>query len=555
MTTRNLENGIFQVKVQGQNGKVDLEVEISENKIINVNILEHSETESMARAAFKIIPDSIIKTQSIDVDAVSGATTTSQAIIAGVREVIEKAGGNISDFMVGADTKENAAKNIEKLNYDFVVVGGGAAGLTAALVAAENNQKVAVLETMAFLGGNTVMSAGIIQSSGTSVQEEHGIQNDAPKKFMDDLENKKSKYYTGDRTYSTIMHENSGPMIDKLRARGLEFVNFQKETPRYHVVAPEMYKGGQTLIDLLEKEAINAGTEIFLNTRGRELITEDGVVTGLVAETDKSIYRIAAKKVILGSGGFSSNKEMVAEALPEYAELNSRAGAGILGDGLLMSEAVGGYRTAMDSGQHMFHVSTASGIDVPLLMIYTGTIIVNKNGERYVDESGDYSGTAKTLAKQPDSTGYMIFDQGIRGSYKEIENYFSQGAVVEADSIEKLAEVIGLPNLPKTLARYNEQAEQGEDTDYGRVSNLMTINEGPFYAIEVEPKMYNSYGGLKIDTEARVITKEGDVIPNLYAAGEVTGAVEVQEGLAYTSGIAQALVYGEIAAKTALAEL
>jgi fumarate reductase flavoprotein subunit len=456
-----------------------------------------------------------------------------------------------STMLLAGDKKAKEAVAEDFIKTDVVVIGGGAAGLMAALKSAETGVNVVLMEKMAFLGGNTIISAGIIQAAGTSVQREYGVEGDSPEKFIEDLKHPGRDYTGQEFVFSTIMHEGSRDMVEKLRDRGLEFVNFQEANKRMHIMYPELYRGGSTLIGLLKDLSVNAKVEIMLNTEAKELIEENGAIVGVKANHHGEMITVKSKAVILATGGFSSNPEMIRQYLPQLSDLKSRASKGITGDGIRMAQKHGAETVAMSAGQHMFYVNPDKEIDVPLLLAFTPAIIVNTEGKRFINEAIDYAAAARAAVSQPGKKGFIVFDEMVRRSHEPMEKYFEVGIVVEAGSIKELAEKMEMPQLVDTINRYNEMAKAGVDKEFNREYNFMPLVEPKYYAITVQPMIYNSYGGLKIDTKCRVLKADGEHIKGLYAAGEVSGSVEVQEGLNYTSGIAQALVYGEIAAQTA----
>jgi fumarate reductase flavoprotein subunit len=454
----------------------------------------------------------------------------------------------VAMILAGNETPAQAAE--KDIKTDVVVIGGGAAGLMAALTAAEAGAEVVLMEKMAFLGGNTIISAGIIQAAGTSVQRQYGVKGDSPEQFIEDLKHPGRDYTDQEFVFSTIMHEGARDMIEKLRGRGLEFVDFQEANKRMHIMYPELYRGGATLIGLLKDLSTKAKVNIMLNTGATELLEENGAITGVKADHKGEMITVKSKAVILTTGGFSSNPDMIKKYLPQLSNLKSRAAQGITGDGIRMAREHEAETTAMSAGQHMFYVNPDKEIDVPLLLAFTPAIIVNTEGKRFINEAIDYAAAARAAVNQPGQKGFIVFDEMVRRSHEPMEKYFEVGIVIEAGSIKELAEKMEMPQLVDTINRYNEMARAGVDQDFNRQYNLLPLVKPKYYAIPVEPMIYNSYGGLKIDTECRVLNEDGKPIKGLYAAGEVTGSVEVQEGLNYTSGIAQALVFGEIAAQT-----
>lgn len=441
--------------------------------------------------------------------------------------------------------------------YDIVVVGGGTAGLMAAVTAAEAGAKVLVLEKLPYLGGNLKISAGIIQAADTSIQRAYGIENDTVEKFMEDDVDPDSPYATEDPVFTRIMYEGCSDMIEELVGRGMGFVGFEAATPRYHILAPAMYQGGEALTDLLHEQGEAAGARYLLDARATELVTDDqGDVTGVVANVSGQPTQFNAPAVILATGGFSSNHELISRYFPQYASLRSRASEGTTGDGFLMATAIGAATRGMDTDQQMFFVSADTDTDVPLLLTYCSAVLVNQAGDRFVNEDIDYCLAARATAQEEGQAAYIVFGEEIRQGRDEVQGYIDNGAVVEAATLEELAEKIGTPNLTATVERYNELVAAGGDADFGRVVNFEALaSSRDWYAIKVAPAIYNSYGGIAIDPQTHVLREDGSVIEGLYAAGEVTGSPEVWEGYFYTTGNGQGLVYGELAANTAMAEI
>ena len=556
------EAGTYTGTADGRNGPLTVEVVLADGKIENVTVTDHQETEGIGTIAVDGIPAAIVENQSISVDAVTGATITSEAILAAVTDALKTAGADIDAFTKDTGAKEENSNElvVSDEEYDVIVVGAGAAGLMASVTAAEGGLKTLVLEKMPYLGGNMKISAGIIQAAGTSIQAQYGIEGDTVEAFMEDDKNPDSPYETDystdDPVFTRIMYEGCADIVEELVGRGMEFVDFEPATPRYHIMSPALYQGGNTLTNLLQQQGEAAGAVYKVDAPAKELVTDEaGNVVGVIAEEAGQRIQYNCPAVILCTGGFSSNNELVSQYYPKYANLRSRASVGATGDGFLMATAVGAATRGMDTDQQMFFVSADTDTDVPLLLTYCSAILVNQKGDRFVNEDINYCLAARATALEEGQVAYIVFGEAIRQNRPEVQGYIDNGAVVEAESIEALAEKIGTPDLVDTLAHYNELAEAGEDTEFGRVVNFETLtSDGSWYAIKVAPAIYNSYGGIAIDTDTHVLKEDGSIIGGLYAAGEVTGSPEVWEGYFYTTGNGQGLVYGKIAAETVMAE-
>ena len=548
--------GTYTASADGRNGEVTVTVTLSDDKIEDVQV-EHQETAGIGDVAIEKLVEKTLDTQLIPSDVVSGATITSGAYLVALSEAMNASGADVKALTAeesqGTQSEEVVISDKE---YDMVVVGGGAAGLMASVTGAEAGKDVLVLEKMPYFGGNMKISAGIIQAAGTSVQEHYGIMNDTVEQFMKDDLNPDAPYHAEDPVFTRTMYEGCSRMIEELLDRGMEFVNFEPVTPRYHIMTPEMYKGGNTLTELLHSQGEEAGAEYLLNARANQLVTdENGAVTGVIADVDGQLTQFNTDAVILCTGGFSSNNELVSRYYPQYAKLRSRASVGTTGDGFLMATEIGAGTRGMDTDQQMFFVSADTDTDVPLLLSFSPAILVNQKGDRFVNEDINYCLAARAAALEEGQIGYIVFGEDVRQNRPEVQGYIDNGAVVEADTLEELAEKMNTANLVATVAHYNELVASGADADFGRVFNFEECTStGKWYGIKVEPAIYNSYGGLATDIEARVLDESGNAIQGLYAAGEVTGSTEVHEGYYYTTGNGQGLVYGQIAANTAMAD-
>ena len=536
----------------GHNGSITVKVEFDDNAVIKaVDVVNHIETEGISDRAISEIGQRIIKAQSTKVDAMSGATFTSRGIMNAVQNAITAAGFNADDYKKDIPVPQKESVTI---NTDIVVIGGGIAGLSAGTHAAESGADVLIVEKQSQVGGSALFAAGIMNVAGSSVQRDNGVF-DSPENNVIALANNSSPFFTNEPKFTLIMHRGAVDMIDELRGRGLEFVEYLPARSRIHVIGPAMYHGGNTLVKLWKKNYEAAGGKTLLDTKVTELIfNEDKSVTGVKAESKTAIFTINAKKVILATGGYSYNMKLVAELTPDYAGIFPRDNSGATGDGIKLAESAGGYLHAVNAGYQFFCIDTKRMIDLPTLPMFSSAIMINKKGERFVNESLPFTISAQALRSQGD-IGWFVFDDTARAMHKPIEHYFDLGLVTEAESIKELSEKIKTPNLEQTIERYNLMTEKGIDEDFGRTVNLKGVSGEHYYAIGARPAIYVSFGGIKIDEGGHVLRKDGSIINGLFAAGEVTGSMEAQEGRAYTSGLAQAMVFGKIAAGNAVFEL
>ncbi len=449
--------------------------------------------------------------------------------------------------LAGCASQTDLGGTGEETAVDFVVIGGGAGGLKAALSAAEAGKSVVLLEKEATCGGDTALSAGTIHAPGTSLQEAQGYTGDTVQDYLEYMTNPDSPYATEQHPLCETLYEGAVTMVEELAADGVPFLPLEDWDIRAHNVEG----GGGTLAKYLEEKATLAGANIRTKAPATALVVEDGHVVGATDEAG-TVYRAGA--VVLATGGFSNSPELVQRYVPEFADVRVLGAPGTEGDGLLMAQDIGAAAWHLDEGEHTYFVSTESTTDMSVPPASAPGIIVNINGDRFHNEESHYDVAGKEGMKQPEHRAYYVFDETIRTEYPIFEDYFAEGIVISADSLDELVAEIGTANLPQTLAHYNEMMTRGVDEDFGRTDLLAPIKGPTYHAMSIEPVIYYSYGGLEIDPAAHVLDEGGNPIPGLFACGEVCASSELKEGLSYTSGISQGYVFGNIAVQTALEE-
>ncbi|WP_139653449.1 FAD-dependent oxidoreductase [Raoultibacter phocaeensis] len=449
---------------------------------------------------------------------------------------------------LSACSKEEAEKNATKsVAADFVIVGGGVGGLGAAIRAAETGKSAIVLEKEAMVGGDSALSAGTIHAPGTKLQETQGYGGDSVNAYIEYMKLPDPQFTSQGEPLCRILYEGAVEMVDDLNARGLGFLPIEDWDTRAHNVEG----AGGALIAFLKQIAIDAGVNIRTKTAAKTLVVEEGRVVG-VTTAEGELYTGSA--VVLATGGFTNNPEMVAEYVPDYVGVRVISSAGAEGDGLIMAQDIGAAAFALDAGEHTYFVSTESMTDMSVPPSSAPGIVVNIDGDRFHAEDSHYDTAGKLGMKQPEHRAYYVFDETIRQEYDLFEQYFDEGIVLGGSSLEELAEEIDAPGLPATVARYNEMMEAGVDEDFGRETYLAPITGPVYYAMSIEPCIYYSYGGLDIDEHAHVLDEQGTAIPGLFACGEVCASSEIREGLLYTSGLSQGYVFGRIAVDAASQE-
>ena len=478
-------------------------------------------------------------------------------------------GVGAATMFAGFDPKEVMAKVPKKwdVEADIVVVGAGAAGLVAATEAASRGAKVVVLEKMSAIGGSSLICTGTLAFAGTDMQAEQGIK-DSNELFYKDLMTVGENMNVPALVQAYV--DNQLETYKWLRQLGVKFLNIiiasGMSVPRGHNVKPS------EVIKILSDAAKEKGTKIFMDTAGRKLVMDDktGKIRGVIAERDKkSISYGARKAVILTSGGFSRNKTLLAKFAPPMAKAKTIVGLGCDGDGLKMAWACGA------DLQDMPYIKGTFGFDLNAktiqkdfaLLYYTGAIIVNKEGKRFVNESISYKLVGDVALAQTDAMGFQVYDSPIREKQvgkspsSAVPDLETRGLIYSAPTLAELAQKMGVPSaaLEQTVKEYNANVEKGIDPQFGRTTLVASfgkpvkIDTPPFYAFPCTAAILGTYGGILINDKAQVIDVFGNVIPGLYAAGEITGGVH---GAAYMTGTAfgKAQIFGRIAAKNAMAE-
>ena len=556
--------GTYTATAKGKIADITVEVTFTENAIADVKVVAHNETLGLgygvSTAPIDMFPGQIVENQTLAVDAVTNATVTGNAILAAVADAVKQAGGD-AEVLKTAEAKVAG----EEIVYDVevVVVGAGAAGLSAALAAQEMNANVLVLEKGGITGGSTVRSGGKILAAGTPWQEKQGYTDSAEMMYeylmsfdRDDIMNEELVM-----TFSKGSAENLQWLEDRgVQVQDVEYIHSALTPWRVHNTmgggGQTSGHGGQITAPLTNRYEGNGG-KIVYNCRATELIAnEAGTVVGVKAVmTDGTPVTVNAKSVILATGGYAKNEEM----LDKYEDFlpNNLYGTvpnTCVGDGLVMATAIGA-KNFDAPGLQLVYVS----YDCYCGINEESGLIVSEDGLRVVDEYTYQSHVATALADAKSTCGYYIAAK--KGGYA-VEPYpmIQWGVTMEhvphAATIGELAEKIGVDKaaLEATVARYNELCAKGVDEDFGKPAQYMIPVEGDeYYAFRMTPGTSVTFGGLEIDVNARVLDTNNQPIPGLYAAGEVafTGLFDAEYpccGMA----IGSAVYYGRIAAESAV---
>lgn len=557
------KDGSFKGIGIGYGGEIEALVTVIHGKIESIKFLSHNETPIISEPAFNYVPNKIIEKNTITISNVKGCSMSSRGIKEAVMNALILSGEDKATLMKEVEVAENLDKIVVSKNkfkpfenFDVVIVGGGGAGLSAAISASNLGGKVVLLEKMAAVGGNTLVSMGGINIPGSDIQKLKKIDDNSKLYYNNALvggdgENNKELF--------KILSENALDTYNWLKEDvGVEFkkdelIHFGGHT----VPRAAVFKGKYAveLISKLRKKAENLGVEIRTGVEAKEIITEDKKVIGIEAITEgKTVKFLGSKGIIFATGGFSGNIEMRKKYNSELDERYKTTNqSGINGDGHLMCEKLG------VNFIHMSYIQTfpiANPLTGALSHVggsrFDGAILINKSGKRFVEELDRRDVVSQCILGQDGGVGYLVWAQEIetvtnRTTENKAEvsnlkraNLFIEGTLEECS--KKMD--INLNTLKETINTYNLFVENGEDQEFNRRGNLIKIEKGPYYIQIVAPAVHHTMGGIKINSENEVLDVEGNIIKGLYAAGEIVGGIHGTNRLG-GNAITDILVFGK----------
>ena len=581
---------------------VKVTLTIKDKTITKVEVDASHETNGIGSKAAETMPGAIVAANSLDVDGVSGATQTSKAIIEAATAALKQAGLEPSD-LVSKNTSTTKAKDIEE-TVDVVVVGAGGAGMTAAITATDAGKKVIVVESQPIAGGNSVRSTGGMNAAKTPYQDKNefkeaaGVEKTlatAAEKFADNatitalaatVKSQWDAYQANPQGYFDSVElmeldtliggkgknnpelvkalaENSAAAIEWLASIGAEVKNVGafggasvKRIHRPVNADGKVTAVGAYIVPILEKNLQDRNVQFLFDTTANEIIMKDGKAVGIKATgKDGNKVTINAKSVVIATGGFGANAEMVEKYKPELKGFATTNAEGAQGQGIDMATAVGAATVDMDQIQIHPTVHIEEDGNAHLItegLRGDGAILVNAEGKRFYDEVSTRDKVSAAIIAQPEKSAWLVVDQSMVDKSAVIAGYIKSGYTVTGATYEELAKAMGVDETTfvSTMNTWNQAVEAKSDAEFNRTSFANPLTAAPYYAIKITPAVHHTMGGIVINPKAEVLNEKGEVISGLFAAGEVTGGVHGANRLG-GNAVADFTVFGRIAGQSA----
>ena len=593
-------SGDFTGTAKGFGGDVSVTLTLTDGAITGCTAEGKDETEGVGSQAIAKMPGEIAENGSIAVDGVSGATITSTAIKEAAAAALTAAGLNPDDYKTAVE--KDAAAEDSTVDADVVVVGAGGAGMTAAITAAAEGKSVVILESQSMVGGNSVRATGGMNAGKTVYQDENEFGESAgvektlktaaekyadnetitalaktvseqwaayqanPTGYFDSVELMELDTMIGgkginDPELVETLCANSADAIDWLDEHGITLHNVSSfggaSVKRIH--RPVNAEGktvsvGSYMIPLLEENCEKAGVKMMLDTTATEILTDaNGAAVGVKATgASGETVTVNAKAVVLATGGFGANLDMVVKYKPELKGFMTTNAPGIQGQGIEMAQAIGAATVDMDQIQIHPTVEANTAALITEGLRGDGAILINEEGQRFIDEVGTRDVVSVAEIAQTGSYSWLVVDQAMADASSVIQGYIKKGYTVTGATYEELGKAMGVDAaaFAETMEKWNGYVEAKNDPDFGRTSFANPLNTAPYYAVKVTAGVHHTMGGLKINANTEVLNEKGEVIPGLFAAGEVTGGVHGANRLG-GNAVADFTVFGRIAGAAA----
>ena len=554
----------------GKHGDMTVAVTFDNGRIQAIENVKEAENPVLAKKVYTDLKAAVITSNSADLDAISGATFSSKGFLDAVKDAAKKAGVTLSK----ADAKaiKKVVKNIPAVsNYDVVVIGAGGAGFSAAIEAKNAGANVVLLEKMPAVGGNSLISGAEMNAARNWVQPKLGILDDSAERHAADTFKGGDK--KGDMKVINVMTANA---LDAAKwCRDYLGVRFEDDNlfffgghSRKRALIPVGHTGTE-FIAKFQAKADELGIPVITDMKAEELIKDKtGRVVGVKATSHGATYTFNAKGgVVLATGGFGANKAMVKKYNPKIDERFKTTDApGTTGEALYMAKRAGAQLVNMGYIQTYPICDPISGvIELIADSRFDGAIMLNQEGKRFVEELERRDVLSEAILKQTGNYCWVLWNDNIgkisntvKEPPPEYEAFTKQGIMATCPDLKCIADFTKMPlkQLESTVKRVSSMAGKGNDKDFHHRGGLMDMSEGQYYVIKAVPSTHHTMGGVRINEKAQALTAKGQVIPGLWAAGEVTGVTHGTNrlgGNAYTDIIVFGRIAGEAAAFEAAA--
>ncbi|MDR3052713.1 MAG: flavocytochrome c [Coriobacteriales bacterium] len=560
-----LKAGSYTAEGQGRNGIITVTATFDDSKLLSIEA-EQMESRNIGDFAIESLSEKYISSQSLNVDAVSGATLTSLGLATALSNCWEQAGGNVQELLSKPSGIEPAPAINE--SADVVVVGSGGSALAAAVTAAEAGAKVIVLEKMDIVGGNTNAGEGTFNSPDPARQEPLGIEDSSEKFYEDTFVGGDS---AGDPELVRVLANNALDGVHWMEAHGLKF-NDEVFTAigglwqRGHSVAVEKMgeQGGSYYVSCLRDSLLALGGTIYTDAKVEALVQEGDAVVGVTGTRPSSgaTIKVDARSVVVATGGYARNAELAMEfdkrVTPTMPTSNV---ASSTGDGLVFARAAGAGVRNMETVQIHPLGDPQNGGVATFVGNWLGVedyVFVNDEGLRFIREDERRDTIANAILDQTNDQMWLMVDSTnvTPDRLEQIDDLVAKGHSYTATSVAELASQIGVPAdaLGATIESYNAATVAGVDEAQGKLLLGDAFDTAPLFASKRIPTIHYCMGGLTITPEAKVTKQDGTVIPGLYAAGEVTGGVQGGNRLGGNS-FPDLIVFGRVAGASAVANI
>lgn len=539
----------IKAQADGRNGQIDFEIDLENNKISDVKVTKNSETPAIFNQAFGKLKKNIIDNQSFDVDAVSGASLMTQAMLDSGKKVL-------AENNIALDGKKPEVVHEERqLNVDVAVIGSGMAGLMAASRALSMGKKVVVLEKNGYLGGATILNGSNVVGTGSKVSAElfgETAKKDSPNRLVQDIT--RECRGTNYPMLSKLLANNIGKAVDFIT----EFANLTYQKAETQTVEHSVYRQiempSESSYELVTKVAEafeKKGGQIILDARVEKLNKDKaGKLVSLTAEGKHQTINVNFKSLVLAAGGWGARDYQAHKTdIPYYGPMTSTGDYFDFAKNMnLVTRNLDWYKVyphglEVEPGiAKLTTYSTKEATDM-------GAIFVNTDGKRIVNESAPYTHFRDAIAEQKGKVAYIVMDQRTWDRFyelmlkygftkEEVQSFFDldgeKSPVLVKGDLKTVAEKAGIDyqTLKETVDNYTEDVKADYDPEFGRDKKFMHEFEGDtYYVIEQKLLFCTTLGGYETTDQMQLLDNDMNPVSNFYAAGEIVGGANGHDSM------------------------